>query len=249
MEDAYGREMWAYFKGERSFEIVERDDGYVDVSGGAPIYFSAHDDWSEHYKRAIEFARGKVLDIGCGAGRHSIYLQSKGLDVTGIDVSALAVRVSRLRGLKKAKVMSIGEVGIFKPGFFDTVLMLGNNFGLFGSFSNARLLLKKLYRITSPGALIIAESNDPYKTENPFHIRYQKANRRRGRMSGQLRIRIRFMKYVGRWFDYLIVSKGEMKEILKTTGWKVKRFIDSDSSPYVALIQKSPSWQRDDSST
>lgn len=241
IEDAYGQELWSFFNGRKSFEIVEREDGYFDVSHGAPMYFSQYDDWSEHQKRAIEFAKGKILDIGCGAGRHSIYLQSKGLNVTGIDSSPLAIKVSRLRSLKKAKVMSIAEMGKFRPCSFDTILMLGNNFGLFGSFNNARLLLRKLARITSPNAVIIAETNDPYKTDNKFHLLYQKFNRRRGRMSGQMRIRIRYMRYVGRWFDYLIVSREEMKEILKGTGWKVKRFINSSSSPYVAIIQKQTS--------
>jgi SAM-dependent methyltransferase len=238
MEDAYGQELWSFLNGKKSFEIVEREDGYFDVSSGAPTYFSQYDDWPEHHKRAIEFAKGRVLDVGCGAGRHSIYLQSKGLDVTGIDNSPLATKVCRLRGLKKTRVMSIAEISRLKPRSFDTILMLGNNFGLFGSFTNARLLLNKLLKITSPNALIIAESNDPYKTENPFHLRYQKANRRRGRMSGQMKIRIRYMKYVGKWFDYLIVSREEMKEILKETGWQVKKFIDSSSSPYVAIVQK-----------
>jgi len=242
MEDAYGQEVWYYFNGKKSFEIVEREDDYFDVSwSGAPTYFSEYDDWPDHYKKAIEFAKGRVLDVGCGAGRHSIYLQSKGLDVTGIDSSPLAIRVCRLRGLKKTKVMSIAEISRFKPCSFDTILMLGNNFGLFGSFNNARLLLNKLYKITSPNVMIIAESNDPYKTENPFHLRYQKANRRRGRMPGQMRIRIRYMKYVGKWFDYLIVSREEMRGILKGTGWKVNEFIDSSSSPYVAIIQKQSS--------
>jgi len=45
-------------------------------------------------------------------------------------------------------------------------------------------------------------------------------------------------KYVGRWFDYLMVSKEEMKEILKGTGWKVKKFIDSEDSLYIAIIEK-----------
>ncbi len=238
MEDTYGQEVWHHFNGKRSFEIVEREDGYFDVSSGAPTYFSTYEQWGEHIKQGIEFAKGTVLDIGCGAGRHSLYLQARGFDVTGIDISPLAVKVCRLRGLKKATVMSITEIGKFKPRSFDTILMLGNNFGLFSSFSNARLLLKKLYRITSTNAIIIAESNDPYRTENPIHLEYQKANRKRGRMSGQLRIRIRFMKYVGRWFDYLLVSREEMEEILEGTGWKVKQFIDSSSSPYIAIIQK-----------
>lgn len=57
-------------------------------------------------------------------------------------------------------------------------------------------------------------------------------------MAGQLRLRIRFRKCVGNWFDYLIVSKKEMEEILKGTGWKIKEFIDSDDSAYVAAIEK-----------
>jgi hypothetical protein len=57
-------------------------------------------------------------------------------------------------------------------------------------------------------------------------------------MSGQLRIRVRFRKYVGRWFDYLIVSKKEMQEILEGTGWRIKEYVDSDNSEYVAIIGK-----------
>ncbi len=237
-QDAYGQEVWSHFKGERNFEIIEREDGYFDVSSGAPAYFAEYEDWPEHHKKVMKSVRGKVLDIGCGAGRHAIYLQGRGFDVTGIDSSPLAIKVCRLRGLKKARVMPIAEIGNFAPCSFDTILMLGNNFGLFGSLINARRLLRKLYRITSDDAKIIAESNDPYGTRNRFHLAYQRANRGRGRMSGQLRIRIRYMKYVGRWFDYLIVSREEMREILKETGWNATQFIDSGGSPYIAIIEK-----------
>src|SRR5690349_24543108 len=101
---------------------------------GTDRYFSAYRDWSPLEKRAMKSVRGRVLDIGCGAGRHSLYLQGKGFDVTGIDNSPLAIKICRLRELKKAKVMGIEEVGNFKSDSFDTVIMMGNNFGLFGSF-------------------------------------------------------------------------------------------------------------------
>ena len=61
---------------------------------------------------------------------------------------------------------------------------------------------------------------------------------KRGRMPGQVRIRIRFEKYATRWFDYLLVSREEMKEILEGTGWKVKQFLDSGNSKYIAIIEK-----------
>jgi len=237
-KDAYGQEIWTYFNRRAGFEIVERDDGYFHVTSGPRIYFSEFEEWPDHEKKAMEFVKGRVLDIGCGAGRHSLYLQKRGFDVIGIDNSPLAIKVCKLRGLKKAKVMSIDEIGEFPPHSFDTVLMLGNNFGLFGSPKKAKELLEKLYEITTSKALIIAESRDPYKTDNPAHLEYHEFNRKRGRMPGQVRIRVRFEKYVTEWFDYLLVSKDEMKEILEGTGWEIKRFIDSSNAQYIAVIQK-----------
>jgi len=237
-EDAFGQEMWAYYKGERTSEIVERDDGYFEASEYGPkMYFLECEDWAAFERKAMESVKGRVLDVGCGAGRHSLYLQKKGFNVLGIDSSPLAIRVCRLRGVKKARVMPIEEVN-FKPGSFDTIIMMGNNFGLFGSFEKARRLLRKFHRMTSENGLIVASTRDAYKTENPDHLEYHRLNRERGRMSGQLRIRVRFRKYIGRWFDYLIVSKKEMLEILKGTGWKIKEYVDSDNSEYIAVIEK-----------
>lgn len=166
-----------------------------------------------------------------------MYLQGKGFDVLGIDISPLAIKICKLRGLKRAKVISV-ERAIFDLDSFDTIIMMGNNFGLFGSFKRARRPLKKFYRMTSKEALIIATTNDIYKTDDLDHLRYHRLNKVRGRMSGQVRIRVRFHRYATRWFDYLMVSKGEMKAILKGTGWGVKKFIDSEGSNYAAIIEK-----------
>jgi len=236
-EDAFGQEIWAYYKGEEASEIVERDDGYFNASKGPSLYFLEYEDWDPIDRKAMEFVKGKVLDIGCGAGRHSLYLQSKGFDVLGVDSSPLAIKVCKLRGLRQAKVMPIEELN-FKPNSFDTVIMLGGNFGLFGSFKKARRLLKKLHKMTSKNGLVIAFTRDTYKTDIADHLEYHKRNKEKGRMPGQLRVRIRFRKCVGRWFDYLIVSKKEMEEILKGTGWKIKEFIDSGNSAYIATIEK-----------
>ncbi|OLD35277.1 MAG: hypothetical protein AUI50_02790 [Crenarchaeota archaeon 13_1_40CM_2_52_14] len=57
-------------------------------------------------------------------------------------------------------------------------------------------------------------------------------------MAGELRIRVRYKKYATPWFDYLIVSKKEMKQMLVGTGWKVKRFVSSKGPVYVGIIEK-----------
>ncbi len=236
-QDAFGQQIYDYYKKGIGSEIVERDDGYFDVSGGPVAYFAEYKDWNERDRKAMKFVKGRVLDIGCGAGRVSLYLQQKGFDVTGIDNSPLAIKVCKLRGLKKAKVLSVTQIDS-KLGMFDTIIMFGNNFGLFGSFNRAKWLLKKFYKLTSPQARIIAESRDTYDTDIPEHLEYQKFNRKRGRMSGQIRIRVRYKKSVTPYFDYLMVSRDEMKKILKGTGWKVNKFIDEKGAMYVAVIDK-----------
>lgn len=238
--DAYGEQLWSYFKtGEPRSEIIERDDGLLSLGKfGGKLYFSEYKDWWPIEKQAMKYARGRVLDVGCGAGRHSLYLQAKGLDVTGIDNSPLAIKICRERGLKKTRVLAFKDVGQFKPDSFDTVIMMGNNFGLFGSFKLAQTLLKKLHRLTSPDALIIAMTRDPYDTNDPAHASYRKLNKKRGRMPGQIRIRVRFKNVIGSWFDYLLVSKDELATILKNTGWRVDRYLDGSDGLYIMVLRK-----------
>ncbi|MBN1161957.1 MAG: class I SAM-dependent methyltransferase [Dehalococcoidales bacterium] len=240
-QDAFGHEIYDYFKrgkqGSPILEIVERDDGYIDFHGGPEAYFSEYKDWHPYQKKAMKYVRGRILDIGCGAGRHALYLQKNELDVVGIDNSPLAIKVCKQRGLKDARVISINQISP-ELGVFDTIIMMGNNFGLFGSLKGARRLLKKMSKITSPKARIIAETNDVYKTDMPEHLDYHKLNKKRGRMSGQIRLRVRRKKHVTPWIDYLMVSKDEMEDILDSTDWYVKKYIDSPGSIYIAVIEK-----------
>jgi hypothetical protein len=79
---------------------------------------------------------------------------------------------------------------------------------------------------------------DPYQTSKALHLAYQRSNRAKGRMSGQLRIRIRHQNIVGAWFDYLLVSQREMKEILAGTGWELWKILPDKGPGYTAIITK-----------
>lgn len=110
-QDAFGHAILDYHKGTRNFEIVERDDGYID-SAPVETYFSKYKDWPKIYKEAMGYVNRKVLDIGCGAGRHLIYLQEKRINGTGIDISPLAVKVCKMRGIKNVKNIPITKVSL-----------------------------------------------------------------------------------------------------------------------------------------
>jgi len=93
--------------------------------------------------------------------------------------------------------------------------------------------------MTVDTAKIIDEMLNPYQTEDLCHLAYHQFNRDRGRMSGQLRLQIRYRQYITPWFDYLFVSKAEMEELLDRTAWRVEHYIDAaDTPPYVAMLAK-----------
>lgn len=237
-QDAFGQEILAYLTDNSGTEIIERDDGYIDAGFGPASYFAPFEQWPQPEREAMQFIQGRVLDIGCGAGRVCLYLQEHGFDVLGIDNSPLALEVCRQRGVKKVSLTPISQVSS-RLGAFDTIIMLGNNFGLFGNHQGAKRLLKRFHRLTHPNARIIAGSRDIYQTSDPLHLAYHLRNRQRGRMSGQIRLRVRYQTCKGPWFDYLMVSQDEMKEILTGTGWHTERFLSATDSPmYVAILEK-----------
>lgn len=236
-QDAFGQEIYDFYRGIPAQEICERDDGFIDTSSGAAAYFDPIEEWPKHEREAIALAKGRVLDIGCGAGRVGLCLKSRGLQTIGIDISPLAVRTCRLRGLKTTKLMGITGIGP-KLGMFDTVVMYCNNFGLMANPKRARWLLGRLRKITNPGAIILASTLDPYKTDDPVNLSYQKWNRERGRMGGQIRLRVRYRDCATPWFDYLMVSKAELKSILNGTGWHLARSFDSTGGRYIGVIEK-----------
>ncbi len=237
-QDPFGQALYDHYRGRGGEVVIERDDGYVDPMGVAQ-YFTPHGRWSRHVRRAVHLVRGRVLDIGCGAGRVAIHLQEKGFDVLGVDVSPLAVKVCRLRGLKKVRVLSVTQLSR-RLGRFDTLLLFGNNFGLCGTVRRTRWQLRRFHGMTAPHARIIAESLDPYQTKERAHRAYQRRNRQRGRMSGELRFRIRYQRAATPFIDWLIVSQAELTRLVDGTGWHVARFIDSPGPFYVAVLEKSP---------
>ncbi|KQC11754.1 MAG: hypothetical protein APR63_12225 [Desulfuromonas sp. SDB] len=234
--DSFGQALVDCYQNGKSIMMVERSDGYLDLDQPAD-YFKQYKDWPDMEKKAIKYAKSPVLDVGCGAGRHSLYLQNKGMEVLGIDQSSLCVELAKRRGLKNCRWLDLKNI-TSDLGMFRTILMLGNNLGLLENMSRARVVLRKFSRITTPDGLIIGECVNPYKTEDSYHLEYQKQNRKRGKLSGELRLRIRYKNLFGPWFNYLFASPEELEKILGNTGWKINQIIESPETMYIAVIGK-----------
>jgi cyclopropane fatty-acyl-phospholipid synthase-like methyltransferase len=120
--------------------------------------FRSYKEMPKLEKKALQLSKGKVLDVGCGAGSHSLYLQNdKNLEVTSIDISENAIQSCQLRGLKNAKVQNILDLGNEK---FDTILLLMNGTGIFGTLAETSKYLLKLKSLLAPNGQILIDSSD-----------------------------------------------------------------------------------------
>src|SRR3954464_15530008 len=169
-------------------ENGERDDALINANVTGPaMYFAPFRRWPPHHRAAMRLVRGRVLDVGAGAGRVSLHLQERGHEVVAIDNSPGAVEVCRRRGVRDARLFDFADVDD-SLGNFDTIVMLGNNFGLFGSPTRAKRLLRRLRALTSDTARILAESRDVSArgpADAPWHVEDRRRDDQPGRLPGQ----------------------------------------------------------------
>ncbi len=237
--DVFGRALVEWARGGTMAETIERDDGFTTSGAGPEVYLSEFKGWPSAERQSVRFMRGPVLDVGCGAGRVALHLQQRGIDVVGLDSSPLAVQAARLRGVKEVWCLSMASLGL-RIGSFDTIVMFGNNFGLFGTPERARRVLTVWAKRTNPKARIFVESTNPYGGGAPgFDRAYYHRNKERGDLPGQARFRYHYDYLVGSWFPWLFVSRSEMRRLLRGTGWHQARVLGERSSePYVAILEK-----------
>jgi len=121
--------------------------------------FRSYNEMPKLEQKALQLSKGKVLDVGCGAGSHSLTLQNdRNLEVTSIDISANAIEACKLRGISNAKVQDILDLDATEK--FDTILLLMNGTGIFGTLNETHKYLKKLKSLLNPNGQILIDSSD-----------------------------------------------------------------------------------------
>ncbi|OIV38539.1 hypothetical protein BIV57_05240 [Mangrovactinospora gilvigrisea] len=237
LDDAFGRILarcWAAGAAPWSaVEIIERDDALLGA-GDAARYFAEPDAWSPLERSGWELATGRILDVGCGGGRHAVAWAAKGLEVVGVDPSPGAVRVTRERGVDAVE----GSVAQLPRdlGAFDTLALFGNGLGLLAGPAQAPAVLAALAAAARPGAVLLGMGTDP--GDDPAHAAYHARNLRRGRARGQLRIRVRDGATATPWFDYWLAAPAELTAAVEASPWTLDSLERAPEGPgYLAVLR------------
>ena len=196
-----------------------------------PTLFRSYEEMPEIARKALDLAKGKTLDVGAGAGCHSLVLQQRGIDVTAIDISPLSVKTMKERGIRK----------VLEQDFFtlheqyDTILMLMNGIGIMGTLERMPVFFKLLDRILAPGGQVLCDSSDicyVFETDDgiielPDDTDYY----------GELTFQIQYKDTIGEPFDWLYIDADTLTQQAEENGYTVEVLAEGKHYDYLASIR------------
>lgn len=158
MKDLFGQAILDYQTNNSPEDLyTETSISELDVM---PInyLFRDYDEMQLLEQKALDLTKGKTLDVGCGAGSHSLYLQEKEVEVSAIDISSKAIEACRLRGLKNVKVQNFLELDETEK--FDTILFLMNGTGIFQNLVLINVFLDKIKQLLTENGQVLIDGTD-----------------------------------------------------------------------------------------
>jgi SAM-dependent methyltransferase len=194
--------------------------------------FRSHAEMPAIEQTALSLAKGRVLDVGCGAGSHSLHLIGKGLEVLPIDVSPNAIQACRLRGLHNARIEDVMECA---DGKFDTILLLMNGTGICGKLENLPIFLRHLKSLLALDGQILIDSSD---------IRYMYEDDEDGSIwvpantdyYGELTFDLTYKGQREKPFQWLYVDARTFAEVSEAEGFAFEKIRDGEHYDYLARL-------------
>lgn len=215
--------------GELIISAKDVEDEVMDIS----YYFRLYKQMPELEKVALENCKGKVLDIGAGAGSHSLYLQNKGMDIFSLDISPGAIEVMKKRGLKHTLSDDIKNL---KNEKFDTILLLMNGIGISANLDSLPNFITHLFSFLNPGGQIIFDSTDLrylYMEEDGSFWVDLNAD-----YYGKMEYRYIYKGRKGEFFEWLYVDETTMQSIVSDLGIDMEIIFKDDPYHYLAKLSK-----------
>ncbi|MEP4534049.1 MAG: methyltransferase domain-containing protein [Cyclobacteriaceae bacterium] len=108
----------------------------------------------------------RFLDVACGRGRHSIYLNSIGYDVTGIDLSQQNIDIANKSSNATLRFVKHDMREVYREGTFDFAFNLFTSFGYFDSKEEDQKAISAIAQELKPGGYFLIDFLNPYAVIN-----------------------------------------------------------------------------------
>ena len=227
-----GEALEAYFNGNSNATIKVISNITEDDIISVDYLFRRFEQMPELEQQALKQCKGKVLDIGAGAGSHALWLQENGLEVDAFDISPKAVAVMKSRGLRNSFE---ADFWLFQPAEkYDTILLLMNGVGLAGTLDKLPEFLNLLKSWLNPGGQILLESSDIlYMFEDEDGSVLLNLN---SGYYGEVEYRMAFNRKTGQAFPWLFIDYALLQEYATQAGFEVNCLFEGNHGEYLAKL-------------
>lgn len=230
--DPLGRAMLDYARDEYDDDCVYRDGDEVRDAAIAAFYFLPESEWSDRERADLDSLSGPVLDLGCGAGRHALTLQERGVDVLATDVSPHAVQAASERGVTHAVQMDMFDLRL-PADHFRSVLALGTQVTVAGSLARLRAFFPELARVTTDDARVLLDGYDPTDPTCSDLLGYR-ADPREG--LARRSFRFQYGDEFGDPIEMLLFSPARLVDALSGTAWRVADLLEADDGAHFRVV-------------
>jgi len=192
------------------------------------VYFRDIEKMPELEWVALHQCRGRILDIGAGAGSHALALQKMDLDITALDISPLSAAVMKARGVNN--VINEDFFHLKPEALYDTLLLLMNGIGLSGTLGGLRLFLTKARSLLRPGGQLIFDSSDIaylYDDKPPASPEYY----------GEILYQYQYRRQRSDWFKWLFIDRKTLTGIATEEGWQIQLIFEDPHDQYLVRCQ------------
>ncbi len=230
-KDPIGAAVQDYLKGAKTAEVIVESDIADDDVIPVSYLFRTEEEMPELELLALDECRGKVLDIGAGAGCHTLPLQERGTDVTALDISEGAVKAMQERGVKHVLKQDIFKL---KDQKFDTLLLLMNGVGIAGNLSGLDRLLKHSKTILNPGGQILLESSDilyMFEDEDGSYVIDLNAG-----YYGEVKYNMKYNDQDSGWFKWLFIDPAILQDYAEKHGYTFEVLYEGENGNYLARL-------------
>ena len=228
-DDVIGAALLDFYNNNYSTDIIVKSSITSDDIIPVPYLFRSEEELPDIEKKALEFCKGSVLDVGAGSGCHSILLQQKKINVAAIDTSEGAVEVMKARGLNAEKNNFFDSIGNY-----DTLLFLMNGIGISGTIEGLKSFLLKAKSLMNDGGQILLNSSDisyMFKEEDGYMWVNLKTS-----YYGEVVYQMEYKNLVSEKFNWLFVDFSTLEAIASEFGFKAKIVLEGESNDYLAQL-------------
>lgn len=230
--DPMGSAINDYYKNGRAAHLRVLSSMFEEDEMPIAHLFRSEQEMPQLEKRALTLVRGRVLDVGAGAGCHALALQENGFEVKAIDVSPLSCDVMKARGIEDVECVNLFDTQLQSK--FDTILLLMNGTGIAGKLSRLPLLLNRLKELMAEGAQILIDSSDlKYIYENEDGSMDIDLD---GNYYGEVDYQMVYKNVKGDSFDWLYVDPTLLTASCKQCGLKCEIIEEGGHYDYLARI-------------